>query len=48
MITIREFAPDGTALDDHMDSLLEVLAELLEEPENPPAAGTANQGEPLP
>jgi hypothetical protein len=48
-MTIRkQLAPDGTALDDHMDALLEVLAELLEEPQTPPETGADKQGEPLP
>jgi hypothetical protein len=35
----KQFAPDDTGLDEQMDSLLEVLAELLEEP----VAGADNQ-----
>jgi hypothetical protein len=44
MTVKKQFAQDGAPLDDCMESLLEVLAELLEEPENPPVAGTENQG----
>ena len=37
MTVNKQFAQDGAALDDRMDQLLEVLVQLLEEP-NPPAA----------
>lgn len=42
MTVNKQFAQDGAALDDRMDQLLEVLVQLLEEP-NPPASdqGTA-------
>jgi hypothetical protein len=43
MTVNKHFAQDGTALDECMDQLVEVLAQLLEEPEKP-AAGAAKQG----
>lgn len=43
MTVNKRFAQDGTALDDCMDQLLEVLAQLLEEPQNQAAAGGAAQ-----
>ena len=42
MTVNKQFAQDDNALDDQMDSLLEVLAELLEEPQYP-AAGADDQ-----
>lgn len=38
MIAKKQFAQDGDALDERMDQLVEVLAQLLEEPLNPAAA----------
>ena len=40
----KQFAQDGTAVDDHMDSLLEVLAELLEEGQGQAADGDNQAG----
>jgi hypothetical protein len=34
----KQFAQDGAALDDCLDQLVEVLAQLLEEAPNPPTA----------
>ena len=39
----KQFAQDGAPLDDCMESLLEVLAELLEESQYPAATGKDNQ-----
>lgn len=44
MTVIRHFAQGNTALDEHMDALLEILAELLAEPQDPAATGIDNQG----
>ena len=44
MTVKQQFALDGNAVADHMDALLEVLAELLEEPPDPAASSTDNQG----
>ena len=44
MTVRKQFAQDVTTLDDWMESLLEVLAALLEETEDPAASGTDNQG----
>lgn len=38
----KQFAQDGNALDDCMDQLVEVLAQLLEEPQDP-ASGAGDQ-----
>jgi hypothetical protein len=39
----KQFAQDGAPLDDCMESLLEVLAELLQEAPDQPAAEAVNQ-----
>jgi hypothetical protein len=44
MTVNKHFAQDDTALDDHMDALIEVLAELLGESKDPAAAETDNSG----
>ena len=43
MTVKKQFAPDANAVADHMDALLEALAELLEEPQDPAASSTAKQ-----
>lgn len=42
MTVNKQFAQDGVALDDCLDQLVEVLAQLLEEAPNPPTATAAN------
>ena len=42
MTVNKQFAQDGAPLDECMESLLVVLAELLEESKVPPAADTDN------
>ena len=44
MTVNKQFAQDGTGLDDSTGQLIEVLAELLEEPPDPAASSTDNQG----
>ena len=44
MTIAKQFARVSTALDEHMDQLLEVLAALLEEPQNLLAPSAANRG----
>lgn len=44
MTVNKQFAQDGEPLEGCMESLLEVLAELLDEPQDPAATGTDNQG----
>jgi hypothetical protein len=44
MTVSKHFAQDGTGLADHMDALLEVLASLLEEMQDPAATDPDNQG----
>lgn len=43
MTVNKHFAQDGNALDERMDQLVEVLAQLLEEPQNPQTAAADNQ-----
>ena len=43
MTVKKQCALDGNAVADHMDALLEVLAELLEEPQDPAASSMAKQ-----
>ena len=42
MTVKKQFAEDSTSLDNHVDELLEVLVQLLEEPQYPLAVGPAN------
>jgi hypothetical protein len=44
MTVNEQFAQHGTGLDDCTGQLIEVLAELLEEPPDPAASSTAKQG----
>jgi hypothetical protein len=44
MTVNKQFAQDGAPLDDCMESLLEVLAELLEEPQNATATAELRSG----
>ena len=44
MTVSKHFAQDCSGLADHMDALLEVLASLLEETQDPAATGPDNQG----
>jgi hypothetical protein len=44
MTVKKQFAQDGVALDDCLDQLVEVLAQLLEEQPNPPAADADESG----
>lgn len=44
MTVKKQFAQGETALDECMDQLVEVLAQLLEEPQNPQTAAADNQG----
>jgi len=44
MIVKKQFAQEGDALDERMDQLVEVLAQLLEETPNPPAAADNQAG----
>jgi hypothetical protein len=41
----KQFAQAGAGLDDCMDQLLEVLAQLLSEQQEPAGDGVANRGE---
>jgi len=43
MTVNKQFAREGAPLDDCMESLLEVLAEMLKETEDPACAGAGNQ-----
>jgi len=42
MTVNKQFAQDGTGLDDCMDELIEGLVELLEEPQDQAAAGVTS------
>jgi hypothetical protein len=44
MTVNKQFAQDGAPLDECMESLLEVLAELLQETPDQPTAEAVNQG----